>query len=246
MTPFSGSASRARPLLGTFVEIRIAGAACAMESAFAAVERVHRLMSRHEPQSDVSRLNRAAPGSRIRIDPWTYVLLRRAKGLRRVTEGLFDCGAEALRLEWGAVQVRRRAAITLDGIAKGYAVDRAVDALVEAGVPAGVVNAGGDLRIFGERPEQVHVRDPQAPGRFISIGQVRDAAVASSAGYFANAILVDPRTRRRARTNNSVTVIASDCTTADALTKACLLEPRRAIELASRCDAQVLLFPAQR
>jgi thiamine biosynthesis lipoprotein ApbE len=39
-----------------------------------------------------------------------------------------------------------------------------------------------------------------------------------------------------------VTIIASDCTTADALTKPCLLEPARAGELANRCKARAIVI----
>src|SRR5205814_212933 len=80
------------------------------------------------------------------------------------------------------------------GIAKGFAVDRAVEALQSAGIPAGVVNAGGDLRLFGEVGEDVYVRPPQCPDRLIYIGQVKNAAVATSAAL----LLVDPRRGRRA------------------------------------------------
>ena len=50
----SDKVRRARPLLGTFVEIEAAGAArseldAAIDAAFEAVARVHRLMSFHEP-----------------------------------------------------------------------------------------------------------------------------------------------------------------------------------------------------
>jgi thiamine biosynthesis lipoprotein len=59
------SIRRARPLLGTFVEIA-AGAGvpadqeAAVEAAFAAIANVHRLMSFHAADSDVGRLNREA------------------------------------------------------------------------------------------------------------------------------------------------------------------------------------------
>ena len=53
---------RARPLLGTFVEIEVAGTVesavnQAIDAAFDAIASVHRLMSFHDPDSDVSRLN---------------------------------------------------------------------------------------------------------------------------------------------------------------------------------------------
>ncbi len=226
-------------------------AARAFECAFQAVERVHRLMSRQERDSDVARLNRAAARTPVAVDAWTWDVLRRAKELHEVTDGLFDCTVSPgsrgslgdLQLAPGnGVVLSRPLAITLDGIAKGYAVDRAVDALRAAGATAGVVNAGGDLRIFGDEMQPIHVRHPGSPGRFISIGAARDAAVASSGRYFSNSLLVDPRTMRPHATAWSATVIAPDCTTADALTKPCLLDRARATRLASPCGARAVLF----
>ena len=193
-----------------------------MQSAFTVIERVHRLMSRHEPASDISRINAAALGSALEVDPWTHEVLECAREMHLLTDGLFDCGLGDAELRGGnTVCLRSRIAVTLDGIAKGYAVDRAVEILRNAGVPNGVVNAGGDLRTFGDSFAPVHVRHPASPGAFTYIGRVRDAAVASSA---AN--------------GRGATVIAPDCLTADALTKPCLLAPPRARELAQRFAAQ--------
>src|SRR5258706_3548280 len=201
MRSLSNDARRARPALGTLVEMRLADAsiaARACECAFQAVERVHRLMSRQERDSDVARLNRAAARTPVAVDAWTWDVLRRAKELHEVTDGLFDCTvAPGSRGSLGDLQLApgngvvlsRPLAITLDGIAKGYAVDRAVDALRAAGATAGMVNAGGDLRIFGDEMQPIHVRHPGSPGRFISIGAARDAAVASSGRYFSNSLL---------------------------------------------------------
>ena len=41
--------------------------------------------------------------------------------------------------------------IGLGGIAKGYGVDRATAALMRHGVKHGIVNAGGDMKVLGER-----------------------------------------------------------------------------------------------
>jgi FAD:protein FMN transferase len=62
-----------RPFLGTFVEIAVDGAsAAAME---AAIGSVHRLMSSHERDSDVSRLNRSAFKEATAVHPWTFQVL---------------------------------------------------------------------------------------------------------------------------------------------------------------------------
>jgi thiamine biosynthesis lipoprotein len=124
----------------------------------------------------------------------------------------------------------------VDGIAKGYAVDRAVDVLIQAGTETGSVNAGGDLRVWGAKSEPVHVRDPRSPGCFIRIGEFRDAAVASSAGP-----VVDPRTMTLLELAGGVTIIAEDCTTADTLTKPCRLDPARASLFAAQFGAKALL-----
>jgi thiamine biosynthesis lipoprotein ApbE len=89
------SIRRARPLLGTFVEIAVAGAKievmeAAVEAAFSAVAAVHRLMSFHEANSDVSRLNRDAASNAVQVHDWTYRVLETACELNRRSAGIFD------------------------------------------------------------------------------------------------------------------------------------------------------------
>src|ERR1700719_4042132 len=89
------SIRRARPLLGTFVEIAVAGATVSameagVEAAFAAVATVHRLMSFQEATSDVSRLNRDAWSGAIPVHGWTYQVLETALDLNRRSAGVFD------------------------------------------------------------------------------------------------------------------------------------------------------------
>jgi len=90
----SDSVRRARPLLGTFVEITARGDAqvldAAVEAAFDAVTRVHHLMSFHDPASDVSRLNRDAGAEDVAVDAWTYEVIRAAVDLNRRSHGAFD------------------------------------------------------------------------------------------------------------------------------------------------------------
>ena len=91
----SDSICRARPLLGTFVEIRSAGATRAateqaIDAAFAVIDKIHRLMSFHDPDSDVGRLNREACKRSVAVDPWTYQVLETALVLHRRSHGVFD------------------------------------------------------------------------------------------------------------------------------------------------------------
>jgi len=199
-----------RPLLGTLVEIGVwggAGAAAAIESAFEAVSQVQRLMSVHDPDSDVSLLNREAAARPVPVHAWTADVLRFALRMWQESGGAFDCGigsslesagflppgaipgelsagAGGMRIDdSNQVRMRQPACLDLGGIAKGYAVDRAIEALQGAGVASGIVNAGGDLRGFGLDAFPVTVRDPDSPGRFVRVLRLNAGAVATSAGY---------------------------------------------------------------
>src|ERR1700722_18433700 len=86
--------ARMRPLLGTLVEIRAGGAASrvagGLAAAFAAIERVQRLMSFHDAGSDVSRINAAPAGLEVAVDRETYCVLRHALDLGQRSDGAFD------------------------------------------------------------------------------------------------------------------------------------------------------------
>ncbi len=216
---------RARPLLGTFVEIAAAQAAqpdleAAIESAFDAVARVHRLMSFHDPESDLSRLNREAAVAPVTVDPWTYEVLRTAEDLHRQSGGLFDIAVAPMLQAMGMLPdtqdaapagAQRRAERTIEllpggrvrfthpgvridlgGIAKGFAVDRAVEVLRRSGVGEGVVNAGGDLAAFGPHPLPAHIRDPLDPSRLLCRIELRDCALASSGARFDPCVSSSP------------------------------------------------------
>ena len=200
---------RARPLLGTYVEIEASGAASpvlerAVSAAFEAVTRVHRLMSFHEASSDVSRLNRRAACELVSVDRWTATVLRQARRLFEATNGLFDCaiGHELMQRgllpsqdldhvvsgSFSAVQFlpddrvgfSAGIAIDLGGIAKGFAVDRAIASLRGHGVREAVVNAGGDMRVMGDTARPIYVRCPTDDHCLVPAGLLRNGAVATS------------------------------------------------------------------
>lgn len=211
MKSLSNEIRRARPLLGTFVEIGAGGenATAGIETAFREVETVHRLMSFHEANSDVSRINRASPGEVVQIDRRTYEVLCCARIMSVLSAGAFDVtvggklveegllpkphGAESFAkqasfedvnlLPGNSVTLTRRAWIDVGGIAKGYAVDQAVKALKNSGVASAIVNAGGDLYAFGH-PQPIHIRHPENAALVLPLGAITDSAVASSSGCF--------------------------------------------------------------
>lgn len=219
----SQTTRRAKPLLGTLVEVSIGNVAdesAAFVAAFSAIQRVHTLMSAHEPDSDLSRINREAHVRRVQVTPWTWSVLAEAQRIHEYSHGLFDCAVGNRLAAWGLlpterypqlvasdlppslselellednhVRTGRPLGIDLGGIAKGFAVDMAIEALRSCDVQEAVVNAGGDIRVIGNTEIPVHLRDPKAPGQLIYAGTIQDAAFATSGSYFSSAVACTP------------------------------------------------------
>ena len=105
---------------------------------------------------------------------------------QRLAETLAKVGRSGLLVSEDRVAlVKRGAAITLNGIAQGYATDRVVEMLRSAGLSTTLVNMG-EIRAIGARPEgtpwRVGLADPDKPGALTETIDLVDRAVATSAG----------------------------------------------------------------
>lgn len=225
---------RARPLLGTLVDIACEAADAdaampALGAAFDAVAAVHQAMSFQEASSEVSAINRARLGDWVAVGEDCWAVLATAQALSAETGGVFDAcsagpqgGWRDLELDAAGRRARRHAPLVLDlsGIAKGHAVDRAVAVLGAQGVRAGVVNAGGDWRVFGDRVQPLWVRDPADLSQARCLGELRECAAATSASYLLDTpVLRHGRSRATVTASASWTVVAPTCMAADMLTK---------------------------
>lgn len=230
---------RARPMLGTLVELGVsppgeaavpvaeaaalhAALCAALDTGWRAVAEVEAALSAFRPDGDVGRFNAAPAGARLAIGPDAAVVLQAAAALARRTGGLFDATRGTGPLGWavaGRSLEKRTAAVRLDlgGIAKGHAVDRAVEAMAAALAGAGLpvrcwANAGGDLRVRGVALP-VHLRDEDGGGArpwlVLREGALATSDFAASPGRLAGG----PARARR------VSVAAPRCIDCDALTK---------------------------
>jgi len=123
-------------------------------------------------------------------------------------------------------------ALDLGAIAKGYALDKARAALRQFGVTSALINAGGDIIALGEKapnqPWRVGVQDPNKPNSIVAVAIVRDKAIVTSGDYERVLIrndkryhhILDPRNGYPAQGLRSVTIVAPDGVTADALATA--------------------------
>ena len=123
--------------------------------------------------------------------------------------------------------------ITLDGIAKGYIVDKASEAISKHGIANHLINAGGDIRTSGHRqdgkPWTIAVQDPRKRQRYPDKIKMTDGAIATSGNYevyfdrekmFHH--IVNPQSGFSPSASDSVSVMAETAMDADALSTSVL------------------------
>ncbi len=134
---------------------------------------------------------------------------------------------------------RRGTGLTLDGIAKGFIVDRIAMMLESAGISRYLIDAGGDLRTGGRKqdgqPWAIAIRDPTGADRPLRVIALAGGAVATSGSYERYSDperrfhhIVDPTRGVSPREYTSATVIAPTAMQADALATAVLVLGSRA------------------
>lgn len=250
--------SRERLMMDTLVEIKAPEGTDEkiFEAAFLEMKRIDQKYAAYSRGSTIYKINSAQ--SPQRLDGETLYLLEFALKISSRSLGAMDPALGRLSRLWkkADTQVPTReniaaarsksgiSRIKLDGnfltkksgtlldfgaFAKGYAVDRAAEAMMAAGVSEGLVNAGGDIRVFGAGKDwKIAVKHPRKSSEFLGVIPLRDRAVATSGDYERfkeiNGVryhhIINPSTGYPARGMISATVIARDCITADALSTA--------------------------
>lgn len=118
--------------------------------------------------------------------------------------------------------------IGFGGIGKGYAAECAKAIMQKAGVTDGVVNAAGDLTVWGKQPDgsswTIGIADPDRKLPFASM-RLTDVSVATSGNYEKYVVIdnkkyshtIDPRTGYPVHGIKSVTIICRHAELADAM-----------------------------
>ncbi|MBD3366827.1 MAG: FAD:protein FMN transferase [Candidatus Eisenbacteria bacterium] len=184
------------------------------------------------------------------VDLWDFEAGSRVPDEDEVRAALADVDYAFVdvRANEGVVAAPIDTDLDLDGIIKGYAVDRAVEVLREAGIEAAIVDAGGDVGFLGRSPNgpawRVGVKHPRRDG-LIGVLAVDGGSVATSGDYQRYVDvdgvryhhLIDPATGYPARDLASVTVWARSALDADALATAVfVMGPDDGLALAERLE----------
>ena len=154
-----------------------------------------------------------------------------------------------LRAEPPAVRATPPQYVDLSAIAKGYGVDAVARFLDSEGVEAYLVEIGGEVRVSGRKPDgstwRLAIEQPMSEGREVNRVVALESRAMATSGDYRNyyesegrrySHTIDPETGRPiGHKLASVTVIADDCMTADALaTGFDVMGYERANELAVR------------
>jgi thiamine biosynthesis lipoprotein len=241
-----------RLMLGTVVEISAWGSGgvsveAAVDSAFGEIARIDSLFGD-------GLIAAAADKDVVTSDEFQH-LMDVSQSAYRMTAGMFDPTIGSVSRLWqfgeGALpppQDSIRSALSsvgldkyleaggagavifdVGGVAKGYAVDLAAERLRGMGVRSAIINAGGDLRLIGRRPDgepwRIAIRHPRRAGTFIGYLDLDDISVATSGDYEKFFMydgkrlhhILDPRTGWPGTRSAGVTVVARSACLSDAL-----------------------------
>lgn len=257
----------------------------ALDAAFGELETVERVMSLYRPESQISVLNRERVLHQphpylVEVLTASAEASRLSNGAFDISvQPLWDVFATAQRqgqlpsedevakarqtIDWHAVEVTTERvrllapvqAITLNGVAQGFAADRAVAALRAHGIKHALVNAG-EIGSLGNKPNgdpwKVGVQHPRQREAFAALAALSGRCLSTSGDYettfsadFSKNHIFDPRTGQSPSELASVSIAAPTAMQADLLsTTAMVLGPERSLELIAQLpnvDALLIL-----
>lgn len=177
-------------------------------------------LSRHLPESDISRINRAH-GEKTSISADTFQVLKASQFYCKKSDGIFDITmGSACKLwdfskeimpdpveleialshvDWRALQLDEtegtywaqltdpNASLDVGGVAKGFIADDLQHLLMHEGFYSGIVNLGGNVVTFGDKPDgspwTIGIRNPAAPASLIGAVPLAEGSVVTSGLY---------------------------------------------------------------
>ena len=188
---------------------------------------------------------------------WNFPNLEAPPSAVQIDSVLTLVGYENLQVHGRQVQLQREGVrLDLGAAAKGYAVDQTVESLMAAGISCGLVEAGGDIRYWGRKPDgrpwRFGVQHPRDLEQYIAVEDLGLTALATSGDYeqfieYEGKRLhhiLDPATGFPSRAAVSATVWTTNALDADILSTALfILGPDRGIEwIESVPRAEALIF----
>jgi thiamine biosynthesis lipoprotein len=118
------------------------------------------------------------------------------------------------------------------GLIKGWAGQHIADQLIAAGIVSGMVNAAGDITVFGPGPAgrawAAGISDPRSPNHLVARVEITQAL--ASSGRYQHGDHIWNRTGHPARAASAASVVGPDLALADALATAAIVDGPQALE----------------
>ena len=147
---------------------------------------------------------------------------------------------ELLKVDHRKIQIENQTVLLMEkgmrlhlgAIAKGFAVDRAIKILQDSNIQNALINAGGDLKTLGKRPDQtawkIGLQHPRRPESILASFSLTEKAVATSGDYqkyfdhegIRYHHILNPKTGYPVTGVMSATVVAKTVMDADSLSTA--------------------------
>lgn len=231
-------------------------AQAALDAAFAELELVEEVLSLYRPNSQLCRLNReqalenphpyltavlkqsqqlaqrSGGAFDITVQPlWALYAAAHKAGRLPDAEELRAARAKVdwrrLEVSSGRIRLDPDMAVTLNGIAQGFAADRALAALRRHGIEHALVDAG-ELGAVGDKPSgdpwTVGIQHPRVDDAYVWVAKLDGRCLATSGDYATSFTadrrdnhIFDPRTGRSPTEFASVSVLAKTGLLADGL-----------------------------
>lgn len=257
-------------------------ASAALDAAFLELERVEAVMSLYRPESELARLNRDRVlenphPSLVSVLRAAREMAEKSGGAFDVTvqplwelyfaamnrcrlPGAAEVDAARRKVDWRRVDISparvrlgEGMAVTLNGIAQGFAADRAVEALRAHGIRHALANTG-EIRALGPKQDGIPwgagIQHPRAKDALAGIAELNGVCLSTSGDYatpftpdFVYNHIFDPATGRSPLELASVSATSPSGMTADALSTALfVMGIQRGMELIESLPGSAALF----
>ncbi len=231
----------------------------AAQAVFAEIDRLEQRLSRFDPRSDLSLINRLPAGGTVRVGIEIFECLSLATRLQDETRGAFDIDYRSGRLPprvWEAARVKDGFEVTVEagvdldlgGIGKGFALDKARDVLVDWEIEGGLMHGGTSTALAWGSPERNAAESggwalgvagtrpcPGSPRRVI----LEDRALSGSGPDVKGEHVIDPRFGRPAKGHEAAWVSHPSAAVADALSTAFMVMSTDEVDHFCRLHSEV-------
>lgn len=232
----------------------------ALDAAFSELELIENVMSLYRPESQISRLNRegvleAPDASLIEVLRFAAEVAEKSGGAFDVTvqplwalKGVKPDAATLALVDWRKVELGEKSiqlapgmAITLNGIAQGYAADAAMRVIRAHGLEHALIDAG-EFSAHGNNAEnapwRIGIQHPRERDAFAALTHLENRCLATSGDYetafsddFSRHHILNPHTGESPGELASVSVLAPTAMSADVLsTTLFVLGAKRGVE----------------